>query len=98
VTAADLAAHQVILAGCRRLHLGYSVCPERRRFRQERGFLVAMLWIVDASWSGTRKNYINANGEFSNQQALSKNGVTYILCVLPTTTTRAKGCTVYYEA
>jgi 3'(2'), 5'-bisphosphate nucleotidase len=84
VTAADLAAHKVILAGLQALTPDIPVLSEEAvvSFEERSGW--PMLWIVDPL-DGT-KEFIKRNGEFSINIALVDNGVPILGVVyLPTT-------------
>lgn len=84
VTAADLAAHKVILAGLQALTPDIPVLSEEGVVSFEERSRWPMLWIVDPL-DGT-KEFIKRNGEFSINIALVDNGVPILGVVyLPTT-------------
>jgi 3'(2'), 5'-bisphosphate nucleotidase len=92
VTAADLAAHKVILAGLQALTPDVPVLSEEGvvSFEERSGW--PMLWIVDPL-DGT-KEFIKRNGEFSINIALVENGVPILGVVyLPTTSEGYVGVT-----
>ncbi|MFQ3186424.1 MAG: 3'(2'), 5'-bisphosphate nucleotidase [Marinomonas primoryensis] len=92
VTAADLAAHKVILAGLQALTPDIPVLSEEGvvSFEERSGW--PMLWIVDPL-DGT-KEFIKRNGEFSINIALVENGVPILGVVyLPTTSEGYVGVT-----
>ncbi|MBU2412462.1 MAG: 3'(2'),5'-bisphosphate nucleotidase CysQ, partial [Gammaproteobacteria bacterium] len=89
VTAADLAAHKVILAGLQALTPNIPVLSEESSEEGQVTFEERskwpMLWIVDPL-DGT-KEFIKRNGEFSINIALVENGAPILGVVyLPTTT------------
>ncbi|ETI59793.1 3'(2'),5'-bisphosphate nucleotidase CysQ [Marinomonas profundimaris] len=84
VTAADLAAHKVILAGLQALTPDIPVLSEEAVVSFEERSQWSMLWIVDPL-DGT-KEFIKRNGEFSINIALVENGAPILGVVyLPTT-------------
>jgi len=84
VTAADLAAHQVILAGLQVLTPDIPVLSEEGVVSYEERSQWPMLWVVDPL-DGT-KEFIKRNGEFSINIALVENGAPILGVVyLPTT-------------
>lgn len=84
VTAADLAAHKVILAGLQALTPDIPVLSEEAVVSFEERSKWSMLWIVDPL-DGT-KEFIKRNGEFSINIALVENGAPILGVVyLPTT-------------
>jgi len=97
VTAADLAAHRVILAGLQAL------TPEIPVLSEEEGVVTfeersqwTMLWIVDPL-DGT-KEFIKRNGEFSINIALVENGAPILgMVYLPTTTEGYLGVTKTWQ-
>ena len=97
VTAADLAAHRVILAGLQAL------TPEIPVLSEEEGVVTfeersqwTMLWIVDPL-DGT-KEFIKRNGEFSINIALVENGAPILgMVYLPTTTEGYFGVTKTWQ-
>lgn len=85
VTAADLAAHNVILAGLQTLTPDIPVLSEEGVVTFEERSQWPMLWIVDPL-DGT-KEFIKRNGEFSINIALVENGAPILgMVYLPTTT------------
>ncbi|AWX98987.1 3'(2'),5'-bisphosphate nucleotidase [Marinomonas primoryensis] len=92
VTAADLAAHKVILAGLQALTPDIPVLSEEGVVSFEERSEWPMLWIVDPL-DGT-KEFIKRNGEFSINIALVENGVSILGVVyLPTTSEGYVGVT-----
>ena len=84
VTAADLAAHKVILAGLQRLTPDIPVLSEEGVVDYEERSQWPMLWIVDPL-DGT-KEFIKRNGEFSINIALVENNAPIVgMVYLPTT-------------
>lgn len=85
VTAADLAAHNVILAGLQSLTPDIPVLSEEGVVTFEERSQWPILWVVDPL-DGT-KEFIKRNGEFSINIALVENGEPIIgMVFLPTTT------------
>ena len=85
VTAADLAAHNVILAGLQLLTPDIPVLSEEGVVAFEERSQWPMLWVVDPL-DGT-KEFIKRNGEFSINIALVENGEPIVgMVYLPTTT------------
>jgi 3'(2'), 5'-bisphosphate nucleotidase len=92
VTAADLAAHKVILAGLQALTPDIPVLSEEGVVSCEERSGWPRLWIVDPL-DGT-KEFIKRNGEFSINIALVENGVPILGVVyLPTTSEGYVGVT-----
>ncbi|MGR0279104.1 3'(2'),5'-bisphosphate nucleotidase CysQ [Marinomonas dokdonensis] len=84
VTAADLAAHKVILAGLERLTPDIPVLSEEGVVDFEERSQWSMLWVVDPL-DGT-KEFIKRNGEFSVNIALIENNAPIVgMVYLPTT-------------
>jgi 3'(2'), 5'-bisphosphate nucleotidase len=84
VTAADLAAHNVILAGLRALTPDIPVLSEEGVVTFEERSQWPILWVVDPL-DGT-KEFIKRNGEFSINIALVENGSPILgMVYLPTT-------------
>jgi len=85
VTAADLAAHNVILAGLQSLTPDIPILSEEGVVSFEERSQWSMLWVVDPL-DGT-KEFIKRNGEFSINIALVENGEPIVgMVYLPTTT------------
>lgn len=85
VTAADLAAHNVILAGLQSLTPDIPVLSEEGVVTFEERSQWPILWVVDPL-DGT-KEFIKRNGEFSINIALVENGEPIVgIVYLPTTT------------
>jgi 3'(2'), 5'-bisphosphate nucleotidase len=85
VTAADLAAHNVILAGLQTLTPDIPVLSEEGVVTFEERSQWPILWVVDPL-DGT-KEFIKRNGEFSINIALVENGEPIVgMVYLPTTT------------
>ena len=96
VTAADLAAHNMILAGLQALTPDIPVLSEEGvvSFEERSGW--PMLWIVDPL-DGT-KEFIKRNGEFSINIALVENGVPILgIVYLPTTSEGYFGATQAWQ-
>ncbi|RNF51662.1 3'(2'),5'-bisphosphate nucleotidase [Marinomonas hwangdonensis] len=97
VTAADLAAHRVILAGLQALTPDIPVLSEEEgvvTFEERSQW--TMLWIVDPL-DGT-KEFIKRNGEFSINIALVENGAPILgMVYLPTTTEGYFGVTKTWQ-
>lgn len=96
VTAADLAAHHVILAGLQALTPDIPVLSEEGVVTFEERSQWPMLWVVDPL-DGT-KEFIKRNGEFSINIALVENGKSILGVVyLPTTTEGYFGVTKTWQ-
>ncbi|TYL46490.1 3'(2'),5'-bisphosphate nucleotidase CysQ [Marinomonas sp. IMCC 4694] len=96
VTAADLAAHNVILAGLQTLTPDIPVLSEEGVVTFEERSQWSMLWIVDPL-DGT-KEFIKRNGEFSINIALVANGAPILgMVYLPTTTEGYFGVTSAWQ-
>jgi len=96
VTAADLAAHNVILAGLEALTPDIPVLSEEGVVAFEKRSQWPLLWIVDPL-DGT-KEFIKRNGEFSINIALVEDGKSILGVVyLPTTTEGYFGVTKQWK-
>lgn len=84
VTAADLAAHHIILNGLKELTPDIPILSEEDVVDFDERFTWPLLWVVDPL-DGT-KEFIKRNGEFSINIALVKNGEPIVgMIYLPTT-------------
>lgn len=96
VTAADLAAHNIILAGLKTLTPDIPVLSEEGVVTFEERSKWSTLWVVDPL-DGT-KEFIKRNGEFSINIALVENGVPLLgMVYLPTTAEGYFGVTTSWE-
>lgn len=96
VTAADLAAHNVILAGLQTLTPAIPVLSEEGVAPYSERSKWTLLWIVDPL-DGT-KEFIKRNGEFSINIALVENGQPILgMVYLPTTSEGYFGVTQPYQ-
>ncbi|MBJ7536353.1 3'(2'),5'-bisphosphate nucleotidase CysQ [Marinomonas transparens] len=96
VTAADLAAHRVILAGLQVLTPNIPVLSEEAVVSFEERSKWPMLWVVDPL-DGT-KEFIKRNGEFSINIALVENGAPILgIVYLPTTNEGYIGVTTGWQ-